>query len=369
MKSGIYTHKKKDGELVKMEIVGQHLVLDQIKCILVTCNDVTDREAYLNNLKQSELKLKSATTIAKLGYWSVDPIDLSFVCSDEFYKIWGRNPETFNFSFETFKDTIHPEDKDVLTSENDKAILQKRKYEVVYRITLPDNSIKWIQHVGQPINGPDGNYTKLEGTVQDITDLKSTQLQIEKTNEEKNNILESIGDAFISVDHNWTVTYWNSVAEKVLMVEKDDIMGKNLWNVMENHIDSKAFLKYYKSIYSGNTIYFQDYFSSFNKWLEVSAYPSENNLSLYIRDISDKQHSEFAIQKQNDKLREIAWTQSHVVRAPLARLMGVVDLFREGLLDENEKKPMLDHIYTSAIELDDIIQEIVSKSQSVISNE
>lgn len=369
MKSGIYTHKKKDGELVKMEIVGQHLVLDQIKCILVTCNDVTDREAYLNNLKQSELKLKSATTIAKLGYWSVDPIDLSFVCSDEFYKIWGRNPETFNFSFETFMDTIHPEDKEVLTSENDKAILQKRKYEIVYRIILPDNSIKWIQHVGQPINGPDGNYTKLEGTVQDITDLKSTQLQIEKTNEEKNNILESIGDAFISVDHNWTVTYWNSVAEKVLMVEKDDIMGKNLWNVMENHIESKAFLKYYKSIHSGNTIYFQDYFSSFNKWLEVSAYPSENNLSLYIRDISDKQHSEFAIQKQNDKLREIAWTQSHVVRAPLARLMGLVDLFREGLLDENEKKPMLDHIYTSAIELDDIIQEIVSKSQSVISNE
>ena len=49
--------------------------------------------------------------------------------------------------------------------------------------------------------------------------------------------------------------------------------------------------------------------------------------------------------------------------------MGVVGLFREGLLDENEKKPMLDHIYTSAIELDDIIQEIVSKSQSVISNE
>ena len=79
--------------------------------------------------------------------------------------------------------------------------------------------------------------------------------------------------------------------------------------------------------------------------------------------------SQIAVEQQNDKLREIAWTQSHVVRAPLARLMGIIDLFNENMVDETEKNELLDHVYQSATELDGIIQEIVQKSQSVISNQ
>jgi hypothetical protein len=35
-----------------------------------------------------------------------------------------------------------------------------------------------------------------------------------------------------------------------------------------------------------------------------------------------------AIEKQNKKLKEIAWAQSHIVRAPLARMLGIVNLIK-----------------------------------------
>ncbi|MBD1258971.1 PAS domain-containing protein [Maribacter polysiphoniae] len=86
-------------------------------------------------------------------------------------------------------------------------------------------------------------------------------------------------------------------------------------------------------------------------------------------DVTENRTNQIAIEKQNKKLREIAWMQSHIVRAPLARMMGIIELFYGNLVDENEKIEMLDHVYSSALELDTIIKDIVLKSQSIISKE
>lgn len=70
-----------------------------------------------------------------------------------------------------------------------------------------------------------------------------------------------------------------------------------------------------------------------------------------------------AIENQNQKLREISWIQSHVVRAPIARLMGLSEL----ILDKESKTEQLDtllgHIVDSAKELDTIIHDITNKTQ------
>jgi two-component system sensor histidine kinase/response regulator len=72
-----------------------------------------------------------------------------------------------------------------------------------------------------------------------------------------------------------------------------------------------------------------------------------------------------AIQDQNIVLKDIAWTQSHVVRAPLARLLGLVSLLQ---LDEESseltKGTILEYIIESANELDNIIKEISIKAYS-----
>jgi len=56
--------------------------------------------------------------------------------------------------------------------------------------------------------------------------------------------------------------------------------------------------------------------------------------------------------------------QSHVVRAPLARLMGAVDLMKNYNNSEQENKQFLDHVLASAHELDGIIRDISEKAKS-----
>lgn len=71
------------------------------------------------------------------------------------------------------------------------------------------------------------------------------------------------------------------------------------------------------------------------------------------------------IEKQNDLLKEITWIQSHVVRAPLSRLLAIAYHLKNTNTTEEEKIFFLDNLITSSNELDDVIKDIVLKSENV----
>lgn len=82
-----------------------------------------------------------------------------------------------------------------------------------------------------------------------------------------------------------------------------------------------------------------------------------------INDVTERSKYVHTIEKQNEKLQEIAWMQSHLVRAPLARIMGIVDLIQNhNLEDEKEAKDLLNHLLNSASELDSMIKDISDKT-------
>jgi hypothetical protein len=68
-----------------------------------------------------------------------------------------------------------------------------------------------------------------------------------------------------------------------------------------------------------------------------------------------------ASKAQNDKFREIAWIQSHVVRAPLARIMALIDLFDIAKDDDMDERTILDYLMASAKELDEAVKNITAK--------
>ena len=82
-------------------------------------------------------------------------------------------------------------------------------------------------------------------------------------------------------------------------------------------------------------------------------------------DITERLNYIKAIEEQNNKLKEISWLQSHVIRAPLARIMGLINIIRDIEEDEVEKEKILDYIVLSANELDDVIRNINVKTEGV----
>jgi response regulator of citrate/malate metabolism len=71
------------------------------------------------------------------------------------------------------------------------------------------------------------------------------------------------------------------------------------------------------------------------------------------------------IQTQNEKLKNIAWTQSHVVRAPLSRIMGIVNFIESDEQQPDDLSFWLEQLKNSANEMDAIVQKITSEAQAI----
>ena len=80
------------------------------------------------------------------------------------------------------------------------------------------------------------------------------------------------------------------------------------------------------------------------------------------RNITSQMRYTQAIEKQNAQLKEIAFIQSHVVRAPLARLMAITDLIIDNACHQPDPQ-LLNYLDKSAKELDEVIKTIVQHSE------
>ena len=157
----------------------------------------------------------------------------------------------------------------------------------------------------------------------DITERKKTEEELSKLNEdleqrvkqrtedvvkalkENNIILESIGDGFFAVDAKWTVTYWNRIAERDLCVLKQDIIGKNLWEIFSYAIDSESYRRYHQAFSTNQVVNFEDYYEVLNKWFEISAYPSENGLAIYFKEVTESKKAKELIEKSNERFEYV----------------------------------------------------------------
>lgn len=71
------------------------------------------------------------------------------------------------------------------------------------------------------------------------------------------------------------------------------------------------------------------------------------------------------IQIQNEKLKNIAWTQSHVVRAPLSRMLGIINLIETDKGNLDDLMFWLHNLRVSCDEMDGIVRKITDEAQEI----
>ncbi len=91
---------------------------------------------------------------------------------------------------------------------------------------------------------------------------------------------------------------------------------------------------------------------------------NQNVRLVMANDITDKLLHINTIENQNKKLKHIAWTQSHVVRAPLSRMLGIINLIEMESHNASDLPFLLEQLKNSANEVDDIIKDIVGKTKT-----
>jgi len=144
---------------------------DEIAQLGQVFNDTATRlRSLYETLQISEMHLEEAQRLTHTGswVWQVEgrgPLHLS----DEWYRVFGFDPEKGMPPWEERRQRVHPEDREKWQGEIERAIREQSEYDVEFRILLPDGSVKYIHAVGHPVFSASGELVQFVGSSTDIT--------------------------------------------------------------------------------------------------------------------------------------------------------------------------------------------------------
>ncbi|MBD3884654.1 PAS domain S-box protein [Phormidium tenue FACHB-886] len=140
------------------------------------------------------------------------------------------------------------------------------------------------------------NLVQVEQTTVELRRAEQMRIQLlaqeQAARNQITNILESITDAFLALDHEWRFTYLNRQAELLLQRKREDVLGKVLWDEFPEAVGSTFYWQYHRAIAEQVSVQFEAFYPPFNHWSEVHAYPAKDGLSVYFRNINQRKEVE-----------------------------------------------------------------------------
>jgi PAS domain S-box-containing protein len=116
----------------------------------------------------------------------------------------------------------------------------------------------------------------------------------QKDNEQEE-VLERVTDAFVAVDRDWRIVYMNAAAERISRRPRRELLGCVLWDEFPDLRNSVFEEKYRRALDEQVPVEFESYYEPLETWVAVKAYPSSSGLSIYAQDITERKKSELAL--------------------------------------------------------------------------
>ncbi|WP_072053072.1 PAS domain-containing sensor histidine kinase [Hymenobacter terrenus] len=203
----------------------------------------------------------------------------------------------------------------------------------------------------------EGRITGVHVVCRNMTEQFASHQLIRDQAHKLNTIFESITDAFFLLDRDWCFTFVNTEVERLLNVRREDLLGRNMWDVFPEEENGIFHERYQHAFDTGQAVHFEAYFRQ-QVWLDVKAFPSQEGLSVYFSDVTEKVKSQGELYRQNQDLQQFTYIVSHNLRAPLANALGLVDLL--GSLEKStpDYEQTLANLQASIHQLDAVLRDM-----------
>jgi len=367
-------HYTKSGEIIELEIKSNPIEFDGKKARVTLATDITARVQAEKALILSEQRYKALVQEASELVMILNFEGAYTYVSPSSKMILGIDPELILNS--NFFHLIHPEDlasvkEDFLKLEHTKRIQLKS-----FRVRSKSEEWRWLETILTNLTH-DPSVGGIVANSRDITDFVEQENKLIESLLRYNIVAKATSDTVTDYDVQLDKMEYNEGMEKMFGYTQEQLGTKGDWWDEKVHPEDrdKVKLKTQELYLSGASnlqveYRFQCSDGSYKYILDRSYLVTDDSgkpkrMIGSMQDMTEIYEYINTIKDRNACLKEIAWTQSHVVRAPLARIMAIIDLLQvQGGLGEQSK--LLEYIVTSAKELDEIIRKITEKTEQEV---
>ncbi|MEI6135200.1 MAG: MASE3 domain-containing protein [Desulfomonile sp.] len=307
--------------------------------------EIETKESLQKALKLREEKYRTVADFAyDWEYW-INPEGRFVYVSPSCERVTGYKPTEFVANPNLLLDIILDEDRLIFKQHVERHLSKADSHgerAIDFRILHKNGEIRWIGHVSQAVYDNEQQFLGMRASNRDITEQKYLERERTRAEEKSTTILESISDAFLSIDDNMVVTYFNQAAGVALGRRREEVTGQVLFDVFPEARGSIFEQNYTRSLKEKIPLSFETYFGTppYENWYDVRTYPDQNGISVFFQIITERKRLEEERLETERKLLNAQKLESlgimaggiaHDFNNQLAVILGNLEL---GLMDQ-----------------------------------
>ena len=193
-------------------------------------------------------------------------------------------------------------------------------------------------------------------------------------------VMSSITDGVLMLDREWRFTYCNEQGARILGIGPDQLAGASVWDLLPHTRDSQFEEGFQRAVRSRQTVSFEEFYPApLDLWFQCHCYPSEDGLSVYFHDITDRREvevrreqllaAEQAARSESERVarakEEFLASLSHELRTPLAAIVGWAGVLKRPETDPETLRRGIDAIARNAQAQAHLVNDLLDMSRMV----
>lgn len=253
--------------------------------------DITEQKHAATLLAQGGQRLQQLANALPIIIWSATSDGTIDYVNNRFSEYTGVDQARITNQSDWLQ-VVHHDDQLLAGNAWQNATRHNDLYLTEFRLRQADGIYRWHLARAVPVFNAQHEVVRWYGSAIDIHDTKTNEERAQTLADRLSVTLESITDAFITMDTDWNFTYINQEAEQLLHRTRSELLGKTMWREFPQTLNSDFEFHYKKAVATGEKTTFEAFYAPLGRWFIVNAYPSSEGLAVYFQDITSRRENE-----------------------------------------------------------------------------
>jgi PAS domain S-box-containing protein len=306
--------------------------------------DITQRRQAEEILREKEHLLSESQRIAHIGSWMCELSDREgkLVWSDELYRMYGAEKESFVPTIEGLIQRVLPEDQAALRNWIADCAGGKAQADLEYRVPMADGSIRYFSRRGELEYDAENKPVRITGTTQDISERKHAESLLRESDERFQTMVNGIPQLAWMADADGSVFWYNERWYEYTGTTLAEMRGWGWQNVLHPDMLAEVMEEWPRAIREGELFDMELPMRSAD-----GTYRTFLTRGTPLKDVTGQvirwfgTNTDISGQKENEKwlalqAEEIARSRQELITQKLT-LQSILDSLEEGLVAANEQ--------------------------------